>query len=183
MLLEVVHRRVKLLVLKLIITAFPILVLQSSVHAGQSITLAWDASGDSSAAGYKIYYGTTSRNYTNSVDVGNVTNATLNLPETGVTYYFAATTYDSAGNESDFSNETTGYVAQVSSVASALTAVTSGGGQFGFTVTGTFGASYIVQASTNMADWVSVETNAAPFNFVDVEAASYPQRFYRTVAL
>jgi hypothetical protein len=58
-------------------------------------------------AGYKIYYGAASGNYTASVDVKNVTSislSTLDL-QSGQTYYFAVTAYDAAGNESGYSNE------------------------------------------------------------------------------
>jgi hypothetical protein len=77
----------------------------------QEVTLRWkapttnaDGSPLNDLAGYKIYYGTSSGNYTKSVDVGNVTIYTMkNLP-TG-TVHFALTSYDKAGNESDFSDE------------------------------------------------------------------------------
>lgn len=56
-------------------------------------------------AGYKVYYGTGSGDYTESVDAGNtVVYEVGNLAEGG-TYYFAATAYDSAGNESRYSEE------------------------------------------------------------------------------
>jgi len=48
-----------------------------SLQATQNVTLAWNPSTDSTVAGYKIYYGSASGNYTNVVDVGNVTNATI----------------------------------------------------------------------------------------------------------
>jgi fibronectin type 3 domain-containing protein len=75
-----------------------------SAHSAQ-ITLAWDANTEPELAGYKIYYGLLSDQYSSSVDAGNRTSYTLsNLPD-GKTYYFAATAYDRDGNESDFSNE------------------------------------------------------------------------------
>jgi hypothetical protein len=73
--------------------------------ASSSVPLAWDPSADPTVVGYKIYYGTASQNYTSSIDVGNVTNATVALSADGTTYYFAATTYDVSGQESEFSNE------------------------------------------------------------------------------
>jgi hypothetical protein len=54
--------------------------------------------------------------------------------------------------------------------------------QFQFTVTGTVGSNYVVQVSTNLAtsgNWVSLFTNASPFTFVDSNANSFPQKFYR----
>jgi fibronectin type 3 domain-containing protein len=69
------------------------------------ISLAWDASASMNIAGYRIYYGPTSGDYTNTVNAGNVTNFTLTIPK-GVVY-IAATAYDTNGVESDFSNEIT----------------------------------------------------------------------------
>ena len=92
--------------MKKIITLLAITALAVKV-AASSVTLAWDRSPDGSVTGYKIYYGVGSGAYTNSVSVGNVTNATVTLPgPTGVTFYFAATAYDGSGVESTFSNET-----------------------------------------------------------------------------
>jgi hypothetical protein len=74
------------------------------VYSAQ-ITLAWDANSEPDIAGYKIYYGTTSRIYDLSVEVGSYTSVTIADLIEGETYYFAATAYDADGNESDFSNE------------------------------------------------------------------------------
>lgn len=78
---------------------------QISSFAAGSVTLAWDASPDASAVGYRIYYGPASGVYTNSATVGNFTTATLNSLVEGATYFFAATAYNSLGEESLFSNE------------------------------------------------------------------------------
>ncbi|MEW6214947.1 MAG: MopE-related protein [Nitrospirota bacterium] len=59
--------------------------------------------------GYKVYYGTASGNYSEVVNVGRVTSHTINNLTNGATYYFAATAYDIAGNESEYSNEVTLY--------------------------------------------------------------------------
>jgi hypothetical protein len=68
-------------------------------------TLAWDPNVETDIGGYKLYYGTSSRNYQFSVDVGNQTSYTVTGLLPGQTYFFAATAYDISGNESDFSNE------------------------------------------------------------------------------
>ncbi len=74
-------------------------------------SLAWnapttntDGTSLTDLAGYKVYYGPSSGNYTKSVDVGNITSYTLNNLSTG-TYYIAVTAYDAAGTESGYSNE------------------------------------------------------------------------------
>ena len=79
------------------------LILPAAIAA--KVGLAWDANIEPELAGYKIYFGTASGNYSHSVDVGNVTEYTLTGLEEGVTYYLAATAYDKDGNESDFSKE------------------------------------------------------------------------------
>lgn len=76
------------------------------MFAAGNVSLAWDASPDASVTGYRIYYGVASASYTNSATVGNVTNATVTGLVEGATYFFAATAFDGAGLESDFSNET-----------------------------------------------------------------------------
>ena len=155
----------------------------SLMAATTDVTLYWDASTNPIVAGYKIYYGTACREYTNVVVAGNIASATVTNLQSGTTYYFAATTYDAAGNESSFSEEVSYTVPNTAPEAGTLTAVGQSSGRFSFTVTGTPGADYIVQASTNLVDWESVQTNTAPFDFVDAEAGSYSQRYYRTATL
>ena len=79
--------------------------LFSGTSHAASVTLAWDENQDADVAGYKIYYGTSSRQYTNIIDVPNKTSATITNLEPGRTYYIAATAYDVNGNESAFSQE------------------------------------------------------------------------------
>ncbi|MBI5663912.1 MAG: fibronectin type III domain-containing protein [Nitrospirae bacterium] len=76
-----------------------------------SITLAWDKPDSNSdgtdlndLAGYKIYYGPSSNNYTQSINVGNISSAVISNLSSG-TWCFATTAYDTAGNESGYSNE------------------------------------------------------------------------------
>ncbi|NIQ13982.1 MAG: hypothetical protein GTO02_06150 [Candidatus Dadabacteria bacterium] len=76
-----------------------------------SATLTWkppssniDGTPVNDLGGYVIYFGESSGNYSNWVDVGNVLSYTVeNLPSG--TYYFAITSYDLGGNESELSNE------------------------------------------------------------------------------
>lgn len=79
--------------------------------SSNSATLTWDAPTTNAdgtpltdLAGYKVYYGISSGNYTVSIDVGNVTTYKIDDLSPG-TYYFAVTAYDTSGNESDYSNE------------------------------------------------------------------------------
>ena len=66
-------------------------------------TVSWNPS--SGASGYKIHYGTSPNSYSSVVDVGNVTQATIQQDlDDCTTWYFAVTAYNSLG-ESDFSSE------------------------------------------------------------------------------
>lgn len=69
------------------------------------VTLAWDNSTDPTVTGYNIYYGVRSRGYTNIVNAGLTNTATVSNLVASTTYFFAATAYNSAGLESDFSVE------------------------------------------------------------------------------
>lgn len=78
-----------------------------SAQAAQ-VTLAWDLNSEV-VTGYKVYWGTASRNYPNSVDVGNSDHITITgIDPLSGTVYFAATAYLIEGNsttESDYSDE------------------------------------------------------------------------------
>ncbi len=81
------------------------LVVVPNARAAVPVTLAWDPNSEADLAGYKVYYGTSTRNYVLSYDAGKVTTYTISELQEGLTYYFAATAYDNYGNESDFSEE------------------------------------------------------------------------------
>lgn len=75
-----------------------------SIAQSEAVTVKWDPNSEADVRGYKIYYGLNSSNYSNSIDVGAQTTATISGLESGKTYYFAATAYDAA-NESGYSEE------------------------------------------------------------------------------
>jgi hypothetical protein len=77
------------------------------VTGAAEITLAWDANDEATLTGYRVYYGTRSRVYHSSIDVGNATSCAVSNLKNGTVYFFAATAVDSYGLESDYSNEVT----------------------------------------------------------------------------
>lgn len=84
-------------------------VLFCAPPESRAVTLTWAANDPiENVTGYRIYYGSASRLYTASKDVGNVTSYELEniIPalEAGNTYYLAATAYSDSA-ESDFSAE------------------------------------------------------------------------------
>ena len=73
---------------------------------------------------------------------------------------------------------------------SSAGAFTNGG--FQLQLSGLVGKSYVLQATTNFTNWISLNTNMSPpnrdvllptnlFNFTDTNATQFPYRFYRAV--
>jgi hypothetical protein len=48
-------------------------------------------------------------------------------------------------------------------------------------VSGVTGATYVVQASTNLLNWSAIETNQTTFTNFDLTATNFPSRFYRVL--
>ena len=71
------------------------------------INLYWDSNIENNLAGYKIYYGTSSKQYTIIKDIkdktARVVTITGLLPK--ITYYFTITAYDTNNSESMYANE------------------------------------------------------------------------------
>ena len=76
--------------------------LTVSSPATSSATLSWDTGTESDLAGHKIYRATTSGGYGAPIATvqGNVTTYIAAGLQSGTTYFFVITAYDSAGNES-----------------------------------------------------------------------------------
>ncbi|MFQ5706616.1 MAG: T9SS type A sorting domain-containing protein [bacterium] len=70
----------------------------------QRVRVSWNPNVEPDLAGYRVYYGTSSKNYSNHIDVGPVTEMELSL-EPHDRYYFAVQAYDLALNESLLSEE------------------------------------------------------------------------------
>ena len=90
--------------LRIFIVVFMLLAVISPVMAA-SVTLAWDSNTEPDLAGYKVYYGTSSRVYGTPIILGLTTTTTLMGIVPGVKYYFAVTAYNASGQESGYSNE------------------------------------------------------------------------------
>ena len=79
-------------------------------QATNSVTLQWNADAvttnpGTNPVGYHMWVGTSSRNYTQRIDEGNVSTGTVIGLVPGTTYYFAVTAYNAAGVDSPYSNE------------------------------------------------------------------------------
>jgi fibronectin type 3 domain-containing protein len=151
-----------------------------------SVTLAWDPSPSVSVVGYRLYYGTSPRTYTYSIDAGPSTTVTLSNLLRGTTYYMAVTAYDSFGLESEFSEEvayTPPLVEVEPTPTIALTKIA--GGQMQLTGTAPSGTTVSVQASVDMQNWITISSVTADSNghllFTDQDASAHTQRFYRFI--
>ena len=85
-----------------------------ALYYGQ-ISLQWNANRETDLAGYKVYYGISSKNYANSVLIGHSAQPhteTVNYKLTGLTkgqkYHIVVTAYNTYGYESTFSSEVEG---------------------------------------------------------------------------
>ena len=91
------------------VVAIVVLYIQfCSTAIATSITLAWQQNQEEDLAGYRVYWGTESLMYDESVFVGNTTNFEITELELGMRYYFAVTALDYWGNESALSAEVHG---------------------------------------------------------------------------
>ncbi len=158
---------------------FPAL-FHNPVPAAQSVTLAWDPSPDDSVAGYNAYYGVASRSYTNLIDVGDATRATIPGLIEGTTYFFAVTAYNFLGLESVFSDELSYTVPAAPAQLQILVATN---GQLVLIVTGPAGRSYDLLMTEDFTDWTVIGnvTIAAggSTEFLDTNASNFQARFYR----
>lgn len=65
----------------------------------------WEVVTTPGVIGYKVHWGTASGVYTQSLDAGNVTEATIRAFSQGVEYFWAMTSYNDSGDESPYSTE------------------------------------------------------------------------------
>ena len=72
--------------------------------AAESVGLTWDPNSENDLAGYLVYYGTASGNYSET-QPATTPSATVTNLNSGTTYYFAVTAYNTNGLESGYSNE------------------------------------------------------------------------------
>ena len=93
------------------------LFLFPSISYAKDLAFAWTANTETNLAGYKIYVGEESKNYSKCV-IENIDKSSVSYKfteedfsncnfEENKTYYFAATAFDTDGFESDFSDEVT----------------------------------------------------------------------------
>jgi len=117
----------------------------------------------------------------NSTILSSATNAVLKL--TGVTATQAGQYRVTVSNIVGATNTAAALTVNTTTAASLVTAPPPAHGQFALTINGVTGYKYVVQVSSNLVTWTSVQTNIAPFTFADTNASQFKQRFYRSFYL
>ena len=100
--------------------AVPIMLTGVS-NNGNCATVTWKANTESDLAGYLVYYTTDSTNYSQNTPIVVVSLATLTKcgllgTHNGVTYFFKLKTFDTSNNLSDFSNQISVLVKDITAV-------------------------------------------------------------------
>jgi len=108
------------------IAVFLVLMLVAARAFAGSATLQWDPVNSPALAGYMLYYGSATGNYTSKIDVGNTTVRTVANLTDGATYHFAVTAYDASHKESGFSRDVTTTVPAGPPVANFTASATTG---------------------------------------------------------
>jgi hypothetical protein len=80
-------------------------MIQASLIFLSSLIISWLPNVEQDLTGYRVYYGTLSGVYSDTLDVGANTSYTITGLDSSLTYYFSVTAYDFSGNESNFSTE------------------------------------------------------------------------------
>lgn len=139
----------------------------SSVLGTQSVTLAWNPVTNTNVAGYNVYDGSASGNYTNVTSVGNVTNATISGLTEGATYYFAITTLSTSGLESAYSSEIS-YTVPNGTIPNGVPAiqVTPGSIGYGTVLAGTSVTKQFVVQNTGTGTLSGSASVSGPFSVV-----------------
>jgi hypothetical protein len=81
-----------------------LLLVASSTATASVYLVSWDPSPEPDLAGYKIYFGSRHRLYTNCLNVGIIEQCMIAIPDTGV-FCVSVTAFDTTGNESEYSQE------------------------------------------------------------------------------
>jgi hypothetical protein len=95
-----VHKRRTAIAIAIVAVLFP-----ARWSAAATLALQWDPPATTVPAGYLLWFGTASRSYSNSIDVGSVTMASVDGLSAGTTYYFAVQAYNASGEFGELSDE------------------------------------------------------------------------------
>ena len=117
-------------------------------------------------------------NQANTVAGGNSASLVLTNVQTSDSGAYAVVVSNMYGSVTSSPANLTVYLTDAATLSQPIL---SAGNQIQFAIEGVSGFQYAVAASTNLVDWVPVETNIAPFIFSDSATGNFPERFYRAI--
>jgi len=148
--------------------------------------LEWDPNPEPTIAGYNVYVGSSSRNYSRVIDVGLQTSIPLTNLVQGITSFFAVTAYDTDRLESPFSDEVF-YTPPVDGIVATVLPCTLAvsEGSKNVRVVGLPGQQCRIAASSDLRQWEEVHFATLALDgllqFTDAGAVDKPIRFYRAI--
>jgi len=132
------HRKQKnftCILINFLITILAFFFLSSGMALSANVKISWLRNQEPDIAGYKIFYGTSSKNYTNTITINDTatsppqTSYVITGLSEGKTYYFALKAFDLAHQFSDFSEEVSLYIpASTTGINNGGENTSSGGG-------------------------------------------------------
>jgi hypothetical protein len=155
-----------------------LVLISNKACAQQSVEVTWDPDQTGLVTGYRLFYGTQSGIYTNSIVFSDMNDVEIDGLQGGLTYYFSVQSTDAQGDVSPLSNEAAFSVAILQPVNLQLQ-IFPGGIYYvhGDVVPP---GSWELDASTDLKNW-----NVLDFNSSDsVDHDDYmtaPHMFFRVV--
>lgn len=157
--------------------ALPQIVTQpqsQKVRVGNTASFAVQTAASGIPLSYQWYF-----TQNNTVPGGNSNSLNLSNVQFSAAGDYSVTVANSYGSVTSSPAALTVYLTEAATLNSL--AFSAGSTQVQFQIDGVPGFTYMVEASTNLLDWVSLSTNIAPAVFSDPEAGHFQQRFYRVV--
>jgi len=151
----------------------------SNTRVSNTVFAVTGKAGDNVAVG-AVYYSLNGSSWTAATTGNNWTNWTALVILKSGTNTVQAYAVDTSGNTSPTNSNTVNLVVPPGAPAT-LDSAAYANGQYAFVVSGASGYKYMVQSSTDLVNWVSLQTNTAPFTFTDTNAGQFSQRFYRSI--
>ena len=161
-------------------------VLRSFSYADETTPiLEWEPNPEPNIAGYNVYIGSSSRNYSQVIDVGLETSIPLTNLTRGITAFLAVTAYDADRLESPFSDEVF-YTPPVDGITATTLPcrLAVADGLIWVEVVGLPGQQCRIAASSDLEQWEEVHfvtMTLGALKLIDVTAAEKPIRFYRAI--
>jgi hypothetical protein len=160
-------------------------IANHTINPGSTLTLTNTAT-DSDLPYQTLTFGLLNPPAGAAITTINITNGLFTwrpaITQAGTTNVIAVTVTD---NGSPSMSATQTFVVTVTQPpAPGLALIPATTGQFAFSVSGTAGPDYLIQASTNLINWTTLyatSSPALPFVWVDSQRTLFPRRFYRAL--